>query len=83
MDLDRRMANACFNREIKTNYKEWVVNHFDILTEKYDEFVKMFEDDNSDIPNFNHFLKYVWENTKKIYINGKLIARLRENRSSY
>tara|TARA_Y100000592_G_scaffold59078_1_gene92491 strand:+ start:203 stop:448 length:246 start_codon:yes stop_codon:yes gene_type:complete len=77
MDLDRRMANAYYNREIKTNYKEWVVNHFDILTKEYDNFVKMFEDDYSDIPPFNKFLKYVWNNTKKMYINGKYVARLR------
>ena len=77
MDLDRRMANGYYNRQIKTNYKEWVVNHFDVLTEEYDDFCKMFEADCSDIPGFNKFLQFVWENTKKIYINGRFVARLR------
>jgi len=76
MDLDRRMANGYYKEQIKTNYKEWLVNHYDILVEEYDEFRKMFEADGSYIPEFNKFLKFVWENTKKVYINGRYVARL-------
>ena len=79
MNLDERMCRAWTISQQKLSQpsvdtaNEWYRQHCDILNTYYEKFCKLFTAD--ECPDMKQFVNFVWKNTEKIKIDGKMVPR--------
>jgi hypothetical protein len=51
---------------MKTNFQEWFIFYQSILSEHYEDFKKIFDND-KEVPCFHEFASYCFSNTRHFY----------------